>query len=114
MEIVQVHSWQFLVISNGNSHGVDLISLNRLTQRAEDHITVQYRIVRKYCSVDSSKEILSKAWTGELLANTDIHISHLRTLNVHQMNSLIIATKCSFDNPQIHLVIWLKDIHPIV
>ena len=47
MEIVQVHSWQFLVVSNGNSHGVELVRLNRLTQRAKDYIAVKYRIVWK-------------------------------------------------------------------
>ena len=114
MKIVQIHSWQLLVVSNGNSHGVELIRSSGLTQRAKDYIAVKYRIVWKWCSVDSIEEKLSEAWTGEFLANTDINISHLRTLDVHQMNSLIIATKCSFDNSQIHLAIWLKDMNSIV
>ena len=60
MEILQVHSWQFLLVSNSNSHRIDLIRSNRFTQGAEDHVTVKYRILRKCCSVDSSEEILSK------------------------------------------------------
>ena len=58
--------------------------------------------------MDPREEESMEAWTGKLIARTDIHIGSLWALNKDSSNKSIVTSKYCFDYINIHMKIRLK------